>query len=230
MQRLFDAAWPGRIPGCPLVKGHIRHPKEELDEALSLISHSDGTDDLAHRLRTEHPTNRGHKEEWDLRVQDVFAEALGLAWATREFGLARICFDEGRPDIRAANGAWIEVKNLHLSDDYKEGVKAGLEQSPGVYVSEPQFLKKKADARMVHKLESFRRDCAKKFNRLPNDQESRLILLLRTGQFDFDATDEANWTAIKTWASSPEALEHRVEIVVIDRWEWRTPVIHTGFG
>ena len=222
VEQLFELAWAGSSwPSCRLVAGHANRPNPELHDALTVIDEAGQIASVAQRVRDEHPLAGAHKPQWDLRLQDVLAEALGLAWTITTFGTGTMCREQGRPDIRVAERAWVEVKNVHLSDHYRSTVADGI-AAGGLYVSEPRLLKRNATPSFVHKLESDLTDAVKKFVVADPLGTTQHWLWVRTGSFDFEATEEANWTAVEAWCSS-RSPDMRVGIVIADRWRWRNP-------
>lgn len=80
------------------------------DHFVAVVLGKGHRDVLRLRLKQLHP-QIDHEPGHDERVKDFLAEVMALAWSIKNLDpAAELVTIQGAPDIRAANGVWVEVK------------------------------------------------------------------------------------------------------------------------
>ena len=198
-----------------------------LAEALELVDQHGELDSFQTKLKREHPSNRQHDPQHDGRVRDCLTEACAFAWvAQSKLGAPVFCDSEGAPDVRLADGRWMEVKAIHASQEEDERMVrmlSGEVDSGQVMLPNPG---------LYGKFNGALKDAIEKFERqdLQGSSEPNIVF------FNFTAVDTQSilrtcqvLERLRKWADEIErhvkdnTASGGVDIVMCYGYDWREP-------
>ncbi|MCK9519211.1 MAG: hypothetical protein M0R74_09360 [Dehalococcoidia bacterium] len=210
-----------RFPERCFVQLAYAEEQDDLGDVTDLVTAMGGRDDLITRLRAEHPTDRPHNEQFDLRLLDAMGEALAFAWLTlQEFGNPQFCLREGYPDLCVPNKIWVEAKTIHLSDAERQEIRDGVERGGGIY-SRVGWRRRDFPRPLRRKFEDAWANALRKFERVDPDGHQAALVWFRIGGFDWPLSPYATLHHLKEWAE--QIRPRKTGLVLVKYWNWAQP-------
>lgn len=219
-----------RFPsGCWITRAITTHYSGRgSGEAVAAVIQSGKSQDLARRLRLEHPADRPHLPEHDRGVTNALTEAEAFAWAWQvaEIGEPDFVWEEGAPDLAVKEGCWIEAKTVRTSDfDNSEWERARDQARPRGELPMRSGQVRSIDARFARKLDSQLENALGKW--MTQRKGSNLIVFYCIN-LDIDIDWDEAWAAIGSWIQS--CRRPGVRVVACDNHRWRQPIVDTGWA
>lgn len=191
-----------------------------LSAAIQVVDQHNEIDSLMKKVQREHPVDREHNPQFDVRVWDCLTEACAFAWAAScNLEIPRFSDSEGSPDILLDSGCWIEAKAIHASDDDNERMGRMLDgdmDSGPVLMPPVGFYKKFCD--------SFS-DSVKKFDRQGWQEGISNIVFFNLTSLDIPSipNKEGVKTNLMMLAEEFEKICPKVVVVMCYSYNWRVP-------
>ncbi len=223
LTQLFEECWPDvAFPSDCSIPAATYEDQDDLADVVDIVTRTGARAGLVRRLRAEHPADRPHHAQYDSRLWDAMTEAVAAAWATeRELGTPRFCFVAGTPDLEIPGFGWVEVKCVHLSDNERATVRAGLAEGNGVF-SRFGTMSRDVDPALYKKLNDAWDNALMKFERVDQLHQAADVVWMRVGGFDWPLSPRRARTQLISWAEE-KSRHSTAGLVLVYGWNWREP-------
>jgi len=199
--------------------------QNDFADLIDAVNDGAGLRDFIGRLRTQHPTSRGHTTQYDKRLLDVFTEGAAFAWAhnVTELGKPSFILTPGSPGIRAGD-VWIEVKTIRHSREeehlHDEVFGPALDRG-GIIMRGPIALGPPPGG-LLAKLQSGLDDAIRKWDR--QDRTGRLVVFYAF-RADFGVSPRQTAQELTAWALRAEKRTG-AQVVICEGNRWQAPLYY----
>jgi hypothetical protein len=217
--------WANLHEKC-VVRLGVEGNQPDLSDVVEIVTRFDGRADLIARMQPTHPAGGNHLDEFDRHLWNIITEAVAFAWATESLPAPpAFTDDDGKPDLAAADGTWVEVKSVWESDDERAVTNEMAEAADrGTLLLRVADSFHPASQGFWRKFDEGVEDALAKRSRQGNGE---LVVFFALTGIDFETNRDDTLKKLSVWASRASS-EHGCGIVVSSRGEWREPIVQIG--